>query len=176
MRGLTRGQLFELAFWMLFAIGAFALSFQFSKDIEIYEFGASGWPRVIIGLIVLAVLGQLLHDLRERNATKDAEATQDSAPQQQSLGTYLRVGGTLLLPVIFALALQPIGFYTLTPLFIVGMMLLAGERRIKLIVGVTLGLYAAFLLLFAKLLYVGLPTGTMSPFYDFSNWLLVLLR
>jgi len=32
------------------------------------------------------------------------------------------------------------------------------------------------LLTFVSLLYVGLPTGNISPFYDLSHWLVTLLQ
>jgi len=32
------------------------------------------------------------------------------------------------------------------------------------------------LLFFVKLLYVGLPTGNIKPFYDFGNWIVTLLQ
>ncbi len=174
---MTRGQIFELVFWSLFALGAFALSFQFDRSIEIYAFGASGWPRAVIVLIVLAVIGQLIDDLKQRRAESGAKvASEGPAASGRGGSYYARLFGIMGLPVGYAFLLEPIGFYTLTPFFIVGFLLLGGERRVKRIILVTVFLYAAFLFLFAKLLYVGLPTGNVHPFYDFSHWLLVRLR
>ena len=42
--------------------------------------------------------------------------------------------------------------------------------------GVTLGIYAGLVLLFGRLLYINLPVGNWHPFYDISNWLLVVIR
>ncbi len=178
MGSMSRGQLFELAFWTLFAVGAFAVSFDFDRDIEIYRFGASGWPRAIIVFIVLAVLGQLYHDLRERKTGGQQAEVEAARPAgvERDAAYYLRVGAVLLVPLVYAALLERLGFYFLTPVFIVVFLLIGGERRWGWIIGVTIFLYALYLLLFAKLLYVGLPTGNVHPFYDFSNWLLVKIR
>ena len=178
MGSMNRGQIFELAFWTFFAVGAFAVSFDFDRDIEIYKFGASGWPRAVILFIVLAVLGQLYHDLRERKTQRREAPGEVAKPAEieRDTGYYVRVGAILLVPLIYAALLERLGFYFLTPVFIIVFLLIGGERRWGWIIGVTAFLYAAYLLLFAKLLYVGLPTGNVHPFYDFSNWLLVKIR
>ena len=86
------------------------------------------------------------------------------------------VGGMLALPILFAALLEDMGFYATAPLFIVGVMFLMGERRPKwmaIIVALVMGI---LLFLFVSLLYVGLPTGNIHPFYDFGNWLVALLQ
>ena len=70
MTSLTRGQTFEVVFWIGFAALAYYFSFEFDQEIEIYLFGASGWPRVVIALIVLAALCQLIQDLVRQKQTK----------------------------------------------------------------------------------------------------------
>ncbi|MFQ5545958.1 MAG: hypothetical protein ACE5FE_08265, partial [Acidiferrobacterales bacterium] len=64
IRRLTAGQWFELTFWATFGGLAYALSFQFDREIELYKFGASGWPRVVILLICLAAVGQFIQSIR----------------------------------------------------------------------------------------------------------------
>jgi hypothetical protein len=86
------------------------------------------------------------------------------------------VGAILALPIFFAALLEDMGFYALAPVFIIGVMLLMGERRIKRMAMVMPFLYGLLLLFFVKLLYVGLPTGNVRPFYDFGNWVVSLLQ
>jgi len=86
------------------------------------------------------------------------------------------VGAILALPIFFAALLQDIGFYALAPVFIVGIMILMGERRVTRMALVMPFLYGLLLLFFVKLLYVGLPTGNVRPFYDFGNWVVTLLQ
>lgn len=172
---LTRGQLFEVAFWLSFALAAFALTYQFNIEIEIYEFGAYGWPRAVVVFILIAVCGQLYHDLR--NAPRGpATVVAGGAARPHDRAYFVRMGITLALPLVYALLLQPLGFYVLTPVFVGLFLYVAGERRWPWLLGVTAFIYAFLLLVFARVLYVGLPTGTVRPFYDFSNWLLVIIR
>lgn len=86
------------------------------------------------------------------------------------------VGAILALPIFFAALLQDMGFYALAPVFIVGIMILMGEKRVSRMALVMPFLYALLLLFFVKLLYVGLPTGNVRPFYDFGNWVVTLLQ
>jgi hypothetical protein len=68
------------------------------------------------------------------------------------------------------------GFYAMAPLFIIGVTLLMGERRLQWIALTIALIMGALLLMFVSLLYVGLPTGNLSPFYEFSNQLIILLQ
>lgn len=185
---LTRGQWFEVAFWLVLAVGAFALTYGFNYEIEIYRFGAYGWPRVVAGIMFLAVLGQLYHDLvygRRRGGSpagggETAAAGETAAPveagEARNLRYYLRMAVILGLPMLYAALLNSIGFFALTPFFIAAFLYTAGERRWKWILGITVCLYLFLVIVFSRLFYVGLPVGNLHPFYDFSNWLLVIIR
>ena len=61
MGKLRVGHLVEAAFWLGLCLFLYAYSFEFDKDIEIYKFGATAWPRAIILLIAIAAIGQLVH-------------------------------------------------------------------------------------------------------------------
>ncbi|MDD9823282.1 MAG: hypothetical protein OXU98_10445 [Gammaproteobacteria bacterium] len=87
-----------------------------------------------------------------------------------------RVGAMLALPVLFAAFMQDFGFYALAPFFILAVMFLLGERRggpMALVAAVILGV---LLLLFVSVLYVGLPTGNVSPFYEIGTGLVTILQ
>ncbi len=87
-----------------------------------------------------------------------------------------QVGGMLALPIFFGALLEDFGFYALAPVFAVGVMFLMGERRIKWMAAIAAGVFGILLLLFVKLLYVGLPTGNIHPFYDYGNWIVTILQ
>ena len=173
MGRLAPGKLIETAFWLLLALFAYAFSFSFDREIEIYRFGATGWPRVVIALIVIAALLQLFQAWRQ-GQTQDA-ADRPAGPSR-SRGDLIRISLVLGLPVLYAALLDVSGFYFTTPIFIVAYLWLNGERRIGWLIGVPLAIYAFILVVFTRLLYVGLPIGYVRPFYDFSNWLLVLIK
>lgn len=86
------------------------------------------------------------------------------------------VGGMLALPILFAALLEDLGFYATAPFFIIGVMFLMGERRPKWMAIVMALIMGILLFLFVSLLYVGLPTGNIHPFYDFGNWVVTLLQ
>ncbi|MGI9304715.1 MAG: tripartite tricarboxylate transporter TctB family protein [Gammaproteobacteria bacterium] len=181
MKRLPAAALAEAAIWLLLAALAYYYSFQFDKSIEIYRFGASGWPRAVILLMVAAAICQLIVTWRRGGdaQTQDMLAAQETEAEEsgeRGVRYYLRVTATLLLPLIYALLLERVGFYVLTPIFILLFLLLAGERRPRYLIGVTVGIYAVLVFVFGRLLYINLPTGNMQPFYDFSNWLLVIIR
>jgi hypothetical protein len=177
MAQLSRRQIAEVVFWIGFAVLAYAFSFDFDREIEIYRFGASSWPRVVAVLIALAALCQLIQSLREGGKTPGPGAAQmaEAAPERR-LGDTLRITAVLGLPVLYAALLDVSGFYFTTPIFIAAYLWLNGERRLPWLIGVPVFIYAFLLTVFTKLLYIGLPVGYVRPFYDFSNWLLVLIK
>ena len=42
----------------------FGFTFEFNQPIEIYIFGATGWPRVVIGLMLIVTFGNFYHHLK----------------------------------------------------------------------------------------------------------------
>ncbi len=176
MARLSRGQLLEVAFWLAFAVLAYGFSFEFDRSIEIYRFGASGWPRVVIAAIVVAALLQLYQFWRQGPAKPDVETAETTSDETKNRADMIRIGFVLGIPVLYAALLDISGFYFTTPIFIVAYLWLNGERRVGWLIGVPVFIYCFLLLVFTRLLYVGLPIGYVRPFYDFSNWLLVLIK
>ena len=87
-----------------------------------------------------------------------------------------RLGAMLAFPLFFAALLEDIGFYSLAPFFIIGVMFLMGEKRKKPMFMVMALIVTLLLLLFVKILYVGLPVGNISPFYDIGSWIVTVLQ
>jgi hypothetical protein len=85
-------------------------------------------------------------------------------------------GAMLTLPLLFAAMLEDFGFYSLAPFFIVGVMFMFGERRGKQMLRITALIYGLIMLLFVKILYVGLSVGNIRPFYDFGSWVVTVLQ
>jgi hypothetical protein len=86
------------------------------------------------------------------------------------------LGAMLTLPLFYAALLEDIGFYALTPLFIVAVMFMMGERKAKPMVLVGALIFGLLLLMFVKILYVGLPVGNIHPFYDIGSWVVTVLQ
>jgi hypothetical protein len=237
MGKLRIGHLVEAGLWLSLCLFLFVYSFEFDRDIEIYKFGATAWPRTIILLMALAAIGQLAHHWIKGDETSSdliSAAVDDGSEEaaheahHEGLNWYLstlallaipfiymrvpdwianlisaeatglhvirvicaailtaiivyyirlhRVRVALVLPLFFAALLEDFGFYTLAPFFIVGVMFMFGERRAKWMVSIMALIYGLLLLLFVKILYVGLPVGNIRPFYDIGSWIVTVLQ
>ena len=180
MGRLRSRHILEAAFWLAFAGAAYAVSFQFDREMEMYRYGAAGWPRAVILAMALAAVAQLFVHWRSGDGHQDAvvesRRAEDEAEQGRDREYYLRVGGILVAPVVYAYSMDWVGFYLSTPVFAAAVIYLMGERRWQWIAGVSLLQWSIVVLIFTVILYTGLPTGNTWPFYDISNWLLVLLR
>lgn len=237
MGQLRTGHLVEAGLWLALCLFLYIYSFDFDKDIEIYKFGASAWPRVIILLMAIAAIGQLIHHWKKGDESSSAiisAATDDGAEEaaheahheglkwyastfallvipfaymrvpdwiasllslQGSSAHIIRiviaailigifvyymrrnmVGAILTLPLFFATLLEDMGFYSIAPIFIIGVMYLFGERRVKPMVLITSLIFGLLMLLFVKILFVGLPVGNVRPFYDIGSWVVTVLQ
>ncbi len=223
--------------WLGLCLFLFVYSFEFDKNIEIYKFGATAWPRTIILLIAIAAIGQLAQQWKRGDQTSSKmisaavnDGSEDASGEARyadfgwymsTLGllvipfAYLRVpdwvaalfsiegigihflkiviaailigifaynmrrntvGAMLALPLFFGALLEDMGFYSLAPFFIIGVMYLFGERRTKPMVAVMALIMGLLLMLFVSILYVGLPTGNIHPFYDIGTSIVTLLQ
>ncbi len=176
MSRLTPGQWFEVFVWIAFAAFAYAMSFTFDREIEMYKFGAAGWPRVVIGLIVVAAVGQFLQNLKAGRPTGHQDTGDFVKSSQHGPQFYVRMGITLALPIVYASLLNGTGYYFTTPLFLAAYLYMTGVRQVRPLILVPLVIYVVVTFTFTRILYVGLPTGYWPGFYDFSNWLIVLIR
>lgn len=176
MAKLTAGQWFEVGVWLSVAGVAYGFSFEFDREIEFYKFGASGWPRVIILMIALGAVGQFVQDLVHAQTKPLYDPGYFAQFAEHGSRFFVRMGLTLALPMVYASLMQGMGYYFLTPLFLVAYLYLTGERRVSRLILVPLVIYALTTLIFTRFAYLGLPTGYWPGFYDFGNWFVVVLR
>ena len=180
MRGLGAAKWFEFVFWMGIAALAWYFSLDFDREVQMYKFGADGWPRLIILLIACAAVGQVVHNWQEANrADRPEEAPTDSLLDRVldvGMAPIARMGILLALPIVYAAMLEKMGFYFMTPVFLAGYLFVSGEHRWSRVILIPLVLWGGVTVLFTRYLYLSLPVGYWPGFYDFSNWLVVLLR
>ena len=161
--------------WLSIAFIFFGFSFEFNQPIEIYIFGATGLPRVVIGLMLLVTIGNFYHQYKHGSAIQTGRvgiADEDEAGSYDSLSAVIKVVAVLGTPFLFALSLKPVGFYFATPFFIASIICLLGEFRVRRVLSITALIYGLLILLFLLILNAPLPQGTVSPFYDFSAFML----
>ena len=172
MGRLKRTHLVEAVLFLLIVAVFYAFSFEFNQPIEIYRFGATAWPRVVIGLLLIATLGNLWYQYRHGSASQGTIGQNDEEADYSETGTIPRMIAVLLTPFIFAWLLKPVGIYFSAPFFIAAVIWLFGERRWSAILLITALIYFIFIGLFLVILNAPLPQGNTSPFYDFSAWIL----
>ena len=171
---LTRNHLIEAVVFLLIVAVFYAYTFEFNQPIEIYRFGATAWPRVVIGLLLIATLGNLWYQYRHGSTSQATIGQSEDDADFSEPGTLPRMIAVLLTPFAFAWLLKPVGIYFAAPFFIAIIIWLFGERRWKAIVLMTVVIYVIFIGLFLVILNAPLPQGNMSPFYDFSAWILTM--
>jgi len=162
--------------WLLIVVVFFVYSFEFNQPIEIYKYGATAWPRVVLLLLLIATLGNLYYQFRNGSAAQESRMgvsdDSDQGADFSDVPTALRMCAVLFVPFLFAWLLKPVGIYFSAPFFIAAIMWLFGERRWKAILLMTAIIYLIFIGLFLVILNAPLPQGNTSPFYDFSAWIL----
>ncbi|MCB1550280.1 MAG: tripartite tricarboxylate transporter TctB family protein [Hyphomicrobiaceae bacterium] len=164
----------ELVLWLAIAAGMWGYSYWFDVKLSTFALGPVAWPRAVLLFIVAAAIISFLMD---RTSAPEAPepAASDSTPQVTTTSSNLQLAAAMGLPLVYTALLPGAGFYATTPFFFFAYMWVLGMRRLGLMLAVTVGFYVLILLVFAKLLYLSLPTGVWPGFYDFSNWLLVRL-
>ena len=175
MRQFTKMHFIENAVWVSLVILLFAFSFEFDKEIEIYKFGAAGWPRAVLGMLLLVLVGNIFHQMRHGDivqAGRVGVSEDEMSNVDRTFSSMVTLTLFLLAPLLYAWSLKPIGFYSATPFFIASIICLLGEFRVRRVLSITALIYSLLILLFLLILNAPLPQGTVSPFYDFSAFML----
>ena len=174
MGQLTRAHLVEAVIFLLIVAVFYGFSFEFNQPIEIYLFGATAWPRVVIAALLIATVGNIWYQYKYGSASQGTIGQTNDEADFSEPGTVTRMAAVLLTPFLFAWLLKPVGIYFSAPFFIATIIWLFGERRWKAILLMTALIYMIFIGLFLVILNAPLPQGNTSPFYDFSAWILTL--
>jgi len=168
----SRRTIFEALLWLAAAAVLWILSSDFHYPLPNYKFGPAHWPRVVLVLIAIAatvlLLAALLYDRIEDQNEKVVEALSSNRER-------VRMSLIFVLPVVYVYGMHKMGFLLVTPLFLLVYMYVFGVHRIKMLVSVTLGVYAALILVFVKLIFTPLPQGS-GIFYTINGYMLGLIQ
>ena len=171
--GKLKSTISEAGIWAVITGVAFGLTFQFNEPLQQYRYGAAGWPRIVIFGIAFFALIQaiwsLFHSGRKGRIMGEVEEQTSDLPAATGTVVHLKHLATFAIPLLYLFLMPRMGFYTLTPLFIAGYMMLLGERRFVHLFGTTLLIYALTIGIFLKLLFVPLPVGNWPGFYDINS-------
>jgi hypothetical protein len=172
------GHYTECAIWLAIAVGMWIYSYAFDIELSTYALGPVSWPRAIIVLVAIAAIGAFVADRHARRRQHDRPDGEQPVAAAEAMDGRARIqlAAALFVPLVYVWLLPRAGYFATTPFFLAAYMYVLGISSWRTILVVTAIAYVLLLVIFSKLLYLPLPTGNWPGFYDFSNWLLVLLR
>ena len=176
----------EWLIWMALIVSFYLQIDSFSQPIAEYRFGADGWPRTVLICLALGATAQLIFsyrayiDEREKPINNDAlmteseEATEqdsqknhvdntDTAETEKQINIWQQIG-IFVTPLLYLWCMQRMGFFFITPFFIMVYLLILEVRSIKALLGVTATVYGFVLIVFVRFFYVALPVWHMADF------------
>src|SRR6056297_797035 len=157
----------EWCFWAVLIGIYYQQTTYFENHIENYNFGAAGWPRVIALAALAGATFQLVlqvHTLRSGLPFEESAQISLNMPTRD----WIHRIAIFCWPFVFLYATPRIGAYVSLPLFILGLLLLLGVRRIKPLVLVLAVVYGLMLIVFTRYFYVALPVGAEGIFYNIN--------
>ena len=144
-----KGTLISTALLLVFAAVGFVLTLSFPAPAQPIDPGPAAFPRLIVGGLAIFALLQLL----------EPGNGEEPLPRGRQA---LKVVGVLVLLLVYAAVLKPLGFIVSTIIFLVGALILAGVRRPFPLVLMPVGLAVVLFYVFYELLRVSLPRGVIE--------------
>ena len=169
----------EWLFWSVLALILWMQTGAFSEEIAEYKFGADGWPKMVIGGIVIGATGQALLKLLDSRTAQDSDG-EEAAMATPSMPISLRKRGQQIaifgMPLLYLWAMHRIGFFVASPLFIAAYLYVLEVRNWRHILGVTVIILALLFYVFVRLFYVAVPVGAWESFYAINNEIITYIR
>jgi putative tricarboxylic transport membrane protein len=144
-----KGTLISTGLLLAFAAAGFVLTLGFPAPAQPIDPGPAAFPRLIVGGLAIFALLQLL----------EPSKGEEPLPRGRQA---LKVVGVLVLLLVYAVVLKPLGFIVSTIIFLVGALILAGVRRPLPLVLMPVGLAVVLFYVFYELLRVSLPRGVIE--------------
>lgn len=139
-------------------------------EVDILALSPSFWPLVIMALMGSIGLVVTLRALLALRAAKEPDAAGPLPDNASTAGATASGGGSnarvvACVAILFAFQqlLEPLGLVLASTLVITALMLLAGERRARLIVPIALLVPAGLYLFFTHVAMVQIPLGVLEP-------------
>ena len=159
---MLKGDLLFSALVFVVSLFLFWVTGSFTGQESYGKLGPAFWPQII--LVILAVMSGIvsigtIKKLSREKGWGESLMTMDRGK--------VRFFSAIGLIVAYIFLLRIMGFITMTPLFMIGFMILLGEKSKGWMIGVSIGLTATIIILFTKAMYVPLPRGVWL-FREFS--------
>ncbi len=188
MRGDRRvAPLAEWLFWTILVAVLWSQTARFSQPIANFRFGADGWPKVVLLCLWLGATFQLVLSLRsigqEEKFAKKVKAKKSGEAKGRVWLYRLvfskqnwRVAGIFLVPLLYLWLIRRMGFFVVTPFFVMLYLWILEVRRWDYLIAVSFSVYALVLLIFTRLFYVALPVGSWHWGYEVNHYIITLVR
>jgi len=181
----------ETAGWIAFVTLLWIYAEQYDRPIFGTEISIVAWPRAVLILVLVAVV---FHFFEERNRLRNDHLARKEAwggagvflPEgiavkvKNSVGNNFewltRISLTALISFLYIFLLPKLGFFIMTPFFVIAFMLVFKERRWQHLFITSLVFVGLVAVLFTRFLYVPLPTGNISPFYELNVEIVEAIR
>jgi putative tricarboxylic transport membrane protein len=143
------------------------------------QLGPDFWPRAVLVLLIVVCVCEIVRRvLFERAAHDDSPSAQAGGSGDVQVASETRfawcLAGGIGLTIAYVLALDWLGFFAATALYLALFMVVGRYRRTRVILSASVLGSLAFVYVFMKIVYVSLPLGR-GPFKTLSVWLLALL-
>jgi hypothetical protein len=126
--------------------------------------GPAFYPRLLIGLLAVAMLVVLLQNIRKFRRERAGQSPSQEHPgdEDEIDGEHLsarRVYTAVGFSVAYVVGTLYLGWVIATVAFLVSFLYVSGKRRLWLTVPLSAGLAILFAFIFVKVVYIALPTG-----------------
>lgn len=163
----------------LFACAAYlyAKAGAFASAARPGQLGPDFWPRAVLALLMVVCACELVRRAWVGRATGKASDAPDAGDETRGDAGErfpLRLAGGIALTIAYVLALDWLGFFVATALYLALFMLVGRYRRMRVVASASVLGSLAFVFVFMKIVYVSLPLGA-GPFKALSVWILALL-
>lgn len=123
-----------------------------------YPPASSGFPKFLLGLMLLLSLLLLAKSFRARAAAVPEKDKSDAAALRKNMKTALAVIGST---AAYALAVRHIGYFSATTAFLLGVMVLYGKNKLLSAMTASVAFMAVMYALFVWFLGMRLPEGLL---------------
>lgn len=172
---IRQNQFIEWVIWVSLTGMLWMQTSSFSEPIAEFNFGADGWPKVILASLAFGATAQLVLNLVTTKPDQNPDQPQRNGSGNVATNRWQQLG-IFTLPFIYLWLMHRTGFFFATPFFILAYLWVLEVRRWTYLICVSLGVYLFILFVFVRLFYVAIPVGAWPMFYDFSNWIIPIIR
>lgn len=139
------------------------------------QLGPDFWPRAILVLLIVVCAYEVVRRTLFDRAVRDEASAADRGGDIDAGERFpWRLGAGIVLTVAYVLALDILGFFLATAIYLALFMLAGRYHRVSVIALASVLGSLAFVFVFMKIVYVSLPLGS-GPFKALSVWLLATL-